>query len=859
MRTPISFITVFAMTLLGSVFLGIANAASQDIGLVPGWNIVSTSRVVANHAFSATEDFSNFDIYLVNAASVAGWSTMAEVGQSEFTPLYGYFINNKTNMTQILTLNFKDDTTPNERLFERKFTKTGWYSIGVANPTYAVVQNAATADTNNVTSILDSLNGNHSTVIDFTDSDFNTSPSSVRVGDTWKAAVPNDLNSLNDFRETKGYAVYITKEEALYSGFQNTDFQPVILSISPTSVIAGTGEFVLTVNGYNFTPSSTLRWDGADKETTYVSSTQISALILASDVAASTTVKISIFNPAPSGGTSGEFNFTINPTPQLDIALASTPTSTNFVKGATEVGFLGITLRAVNHDIKINSIKVSASTVVGTADELKSDVLNLKLFDGDTQIGATGSLTGTEIPSAIFSSLDYTISSGASKTLIVKADLSSIATTNNKYALKVADVADVSGVDIVAVDPNGNEPTYTGFDEISGPVITVLNAGSMSVATAPDDVDSKAGIVVTDGGATQQVLSKFRFTAANEALTVKKLKLLVNNDSSTAAAATSTAEVTRVYLYDGGSQIGSTTGYSVIGSGAAAGDVVIEDLNWLVAKDATKTLTVKGTVNTIANGAATGRSVYVHVKNSKASGDGFEAVGSATTTYDAGAAGGAKGNQKVAYKTYPAITTASAGTLLTSGSNDLLLFTVTNKSSNEQVSWSVLSFNVSGAAATVPEFGANTADFVIRNLTNSVNLTIGTTATAGTSTAGQYIVYLSTEETIPAGGSRNYQLSGTVTAPGSNSSISTQLVLRADATTASILKGAAWRDVVTSVADSTTGVNTVVNDTDSGFVWSDNSATGHTYGGEGAAGGTADYANGVFIDTFPSTTYARSN
>ncbi|KKU94449.1 MAG: Cell surface receptor IPT/TIG domain protein, partial [Candidatus Jorgensenbacteria bacterium GW2011_GWA1_48_13] len=596
MRTPISFITVFAMTLLGSVFLGIANAASQDIGLVPGWNIVSTSRVVANHAFSATEDFSNFDIYLVNAASVAGWSTMAEVGQSEFTPLYGYFINNKTNMTQILTLNFKDDTTPNERLFERKFTKTGWYSIGVANPTYAVVQNAATADTNNVTSILDSLNGNHSTVIDFTDSDFNTSPSSVRVGDTWKAAVPNDLNSLNDFRETKGYAVYITKEEALYSGFQNTDFQPVILSISPTSVIAGTGEFVLTVNGYNFTPSSTLRWDGADKETTYVSSTQISALILASDVAASTTVKISIFNPAPSGGTSGEFNFTINPTPQLDIALASTPTSTNFVKGATEVGFLGITLRAVNHDIKINSIKVSASTVVGTADELKSDVLNLKLFDGDTQIGATGSLTGTEIPSAIFSSLDYTISSGASKTLIVKADLSSIATTNNKYALKVADVADVSGVDIVAVDPNGNEPTYTGFDEISGPVITVLNAGSMSVATAPDDVDSKAGIVVTDGGATQQVLSKFRFTAANEALTVKKLKLLVNNDSSTAAAATSTAEVTRVYLYDGGSQIGSTSGYSVIGSGAAAGDVVIEDLNWLVAKDATKTLTVKGTV-----------------------------------------------------------------------------------------------------------------------------------------------------------------------------------------------------------------------------------------------------------------------
>ena len=558
--------------------------------------------------------------------------------------------------------------------------------------------------------------------------------------------------------------------------------------------------------------------------------------------------------------------------PSLEISLAGTPVSQSFVKGTQLVPFAGIGLRAIADDIRVNTIKItSTSASTGQTDDMAiADIQSLALYDGDTRISDVKSLATVDASSssATFTNLNFTVPKGASKVLTAKANLSSAATINNTYSLGIAAATttnNTTGNDVVATDTEGNEPTYVGSFSGPGPnmlgtvVVTVLSGGTITVAAAPDDVDSKAGIVVTDGGATQQVLSKFRFTAANEALTVKKLKLLVNNDSSTAAAATSTAEVTRVYLYDGGSQIGSTTGYSVIGSGAAAGDVVIEDLNWLVAKDATKTLTVKGTVNTIANGAATGRSVYVHVKNSKVSGDGFEAVGSATTTYDAGAAGGAKGNQKVAYKTYPAITTASAGTLLTSGSNDLLLFTVTNKSSNEQVSWSVLSFNVSGAAATVPEFGANTADFVIRNLTNSVNLTIGTTATAGTSTAGQYIVYLSTEETIPAGGSRNYQLSGTVTAPGSNSSISTQLVLRADATTASILKGAAWRDVVTSVADSTTGVNTVVNDTDSGFVWSDNSATGHTYGGEGAAGGTADYANGVFIDTFPSTTYARSN
>jgi hypothetical protein len=222
MRFRAIIFNLFAIV-VGVFFVGVTSvlADNQYIYLNPGWNIVSTPKVVESHSFSAPETSDNFDIFVLDASNIAGWSTMAGLGQTEFTPLYGYFINNKTSSTQLLTFNYKENLNPNQRLFERKFTKVGWYSIGVANPTYAKKQYGGTNDTNNVSNILDSLNGYHSTVIDFTEENFLSSPSSVHVGNVWKAVVPGDLNSLRDLRETKGYAIYITKENALYNGFQN--------------------------------------------------------------------------------------------------------------------------------------------------------------------------------------------------------------------------------------------------------------------------------------------------------------------------------------------------------------------------------------------------------------------------------------------------------------------------------------------------------------------------------------------------------------------------------------------------------------------------------------------------------------
>jgi len=65
--------------------------------------------------------------------------------------------------------------------------------------------------------------------------------------------------------------------------------------------MAGGPEFTLTVHGAGFVQSSVVRWNGSDRSTAFFNSTQLSAAILATDIASTGTAAITVFNP-PSGG-----------------------------------------------------------------------------------------------------------------------------------------------------------------------------------------------------------------------------------------------------------------------------------------------------------------------------------------------------------------------------------------------------------------------------------------------------------------------------------------------------------------------------------------------------------------------------
>jgi subtilisin len=112
---------------------------------------------------------------------------------------------------------------------------------------------------------------------------------------------------------------------------------PVLTSISPGSAPTGGAAFTLVATGTNFVAASVIRWNGADRPTTYVSSAQLSAAISATDLAASGTAQVTVFSPPPGGGTSNALPFTIGGSPTLSVsattAAAGVPVTVTLANG----------------------------------------------------------------------------------------------------------------------------------------------------------------------------------------------------------------------------------------------------------------------------------------------------------------------------------------------------------------------------------------------------------------------------------------------------------------------------------------------------------------------------------------------
>jgi hypothetical protein len=87
---------------------------------------------------------------------------------------------------------------------------------------------------------------------------------------------------------------------------------PHINSISPTTRTAGGPSFTLVVTGTGFVPNSAIRWAGTAQTTTYISPTQIQAVIPASLIANRGNFQITVRNPTPGGGGSNGVTLVVN-------------------------------------------------------------------------------------------------------------------------------------------------------------------------------------------------------------------------------------------------------------------------------------------------------------------------------------------------------------------------------------------------------------------------------------------------------------------------------------------------------------------------------------------------------------------
>jgi hypothetical protein len=125
----------------------------------------------------------------------------------------------------------------------------------------------------------------------------------------------------------------------------NNGFNPaaMITSLSPATAKSGDPGFTITVNGANFINGAAVYFNNCctPEQTTFISSTQLTAKIQPSDIILPGTYAVAVGNPQPFGCCANNFNFTVT------VGTYPVPTLSSIGPTAVSAGGLGFTLYAV--------------------------------------------------------------------------------------------------------------------------------------------------------------------------------------------------------------------------------------------------------------------------------------------------------------------------------------------------------------------------------------------------------------------------------------------------------------------------------------------------------------------------------
>ncbi|MGA7930044.1 MAG: Ig-like domain repeat protein [Candidatus Sulfotelmatobacter sp.] len=238
--------------------------------------------------------------------------------------------------------------------------------------------------------------------------------------------------------------------------------QPLV----PDAAAPGGAGFTLTVNGAGFVATSTVNWNASPRATTFVSSSQLIATILASDIATASTASVTVVNPSPGGGASNTLYFSIA---VAEASLSFLP-AVQYSAGAFATEFVAVA------DVNRDGIPDLVVAIQNCPDgNCSSDgLVSVMLGNGD----------GTFQPAVLYSS-------------------------GGKWANCVA-VGDVNGdgkPDIVVVNFLGHSlgVMLGNGDGTFQPVVT-YPAGGPYVAVADVNGDGKLDIMVANGAGVEVLL-----------------------------------------------------------------------------------------------------------------------------------------------------------------------------------------------------------------------------------------------------------------------------------------------------------------------------------------------------------------
>lgn len=98
---------------------------------------------------------------------------------------------------------------------------------------------------------------------------------------------------------------------------------PALASLDPITITAISPTFLLTATGVDFIPNSRIRWNSIDLPTTFISNTQLAAVVPSGLITLEGIANIIVHNPEPGGGISNIVTFTILPPKRVYLPIVS--------------------------------------------------------------------------------------------------------------------------------------------------------------------------------------------------------------------------------------------------------------------------------------------------------------------------------------------------------------------------------------------------------------------------------------------------------------------------------------------------------------------------------------------------------
>jgi hypothetical protein len=283
---------------------------------------------------------------------------------------------------------------------------------------------------------------------------------------------------------------------------------PAITTLLPASTTAGSGAFTLTVNGSSFVNGAVVNFNGNARTTTYVSANQVTAAILASDIANAGTPAVTVTNPGPGGGVSNALTFSItaaasNPVPAITTLQPASTTAGSGAFTLTVNGSSFVNGAVVNFNGNARTTTYVSATQV-TAAILASDVANV----GIPAVTVTNPAPGGGTSNALTFSI--TAASVVTATL-TPATLSFTSATGVATAAQIATLSNTgnAAISITGITVAGTNPSDFAQTNNCGESLAANTSCSISITFTPASSGSFAATlsVADNASASPQTTS----------------------------------------------------------------------------------------------------------------------------------------------------------------------------------------------------------------------------------------------------------------------------------------------------------------------------------------------------------------